>query len=269
MRSNFYPTHNIHKDDTTDKTAKKAAKSTVMFLRKFISTTTDLVFPRRCPFCNGYAEFGQLLCDDCREREMDLLIKEPWCMKCGKPIREEQEEYCLACRTKRHFFTRGRSLYEYREFAPSIYRFKYEDRREYAEYYGRQIAHFLGPEIRAWKPDVLIPVPLHERKLQERGFNQAELLAKSLGNALNIPVSADAIRRVSDTLPQKYLDPAERHKNLQNAFKIGISSVKSKKAVLVDDVYTTGSTMDACAEVLRKSGAAEVYFITLATGKGI
>ncbi len=142
MNSNFIPSPIIHIKDAV----------------------TDLVFPRHCPFCDGYAEFGQLLCEECRAREKELLIKEPWCMKCGKPIRDEKEEYCLACRTKKHLFTRGRSLYEYRGFAPSIYRFKYEDRREYAEYYGKEIARFLGPEIRAWKPDVLIPVPLHERK---------------------------------------------------------------------------------------------------------
>ena len=263
MDQNFLHARIIHIKDAAEKSA-----AATNFL-KYIRITTDLVFPRRCPFCDGYAEFGQLLCTTCRKKEKELLIKEPWCMKCGKPIREEKEEYCLACRTGRHLFTRGRSLYEYREFAPSIYRFKYEDRREYAEYFGKQIARYLGPEIRAWKPDVLIPVPLHERKLSERGFNQAELLAVSMGKALNIPVLPRAIMRVSDTLPQKYLDPAERHKNLQNAFKIGISSVKSKKAVLVDDVYTTGSTIDACAEVLLRSEAADVYFITLATGKGI
>ncbi len=262
MNSNFIPPPIIH--------IKGAAGKTVLpYLRKYINVTADLVFPRHCPFCDGYAEFGQLLCEDCREREKELLIKEPWCMKCGKPIREEKEEYCLACRTGKHLFTRGRSLYEYRGSAPSIYRFKYEDRQEYAEYYGKEIARLLGPEIRGWKPDVLIPVPLHERKLRDRGFNQAQLLAESMGKALNIPVSADVLQRVFDTLPQKYLDPGQRHKNLQNAFKIGISSVKSKKAVLVDDVYTTGSTIDACADVLLRSGAAKVYFITLATGKGI
>ncbi len=262
MNSNFIPSPIIHTKDA-------ARKSVLPYLRKYINVTADLVFPRRCPFCDGYATFGQLLCEECREKEKELLIKEPWCMKCGKPIREETEEYCLACRTRKHLFTRGRSLYEYRGFAPSIYRFKYEDRREYAEYYGKQIARFLGPEIRSWKPDVLIPVPLHERKLRDRGFNQAKLLACSMGKALKIPVSAEALMRVADTLPQKYLDPAERHKNLQNAFKIGISSVKSKKAVLVDDVYTTGSTIDACADILLTYGAADVYFITLATGKGI
>ena len=253
-------------------TVKKILNPTVIHtLLRARTLALDLTFPKHCPFCDGYTAFGQLLCPECRQEQESekLRIREPFCLKCGKAIQDDRAEYCRDCRDRRHDFTQGRSLYRYAPLAPAIYRFKYEGRREYGEYFGKEMAKYLGPVIRSWRPDLLIPVPLHPEKLEKRGFNQAQVLAETLGRELKLPVEGQGLLRVNRTLPQKLLDREQRHKNLQNAFKIGTVSVKSKKVILVDDIYTTGSTVDACARVLLRAGAQNVYFITLATGQGI
>ena len=155
----------------------------------------------------------------------------------------------------------------YQSVAGSFYRLKYAGRQEYARFYAAAIVEKLGGTIRGWKPDALVPVPIHRARRRERGYNQAELLAREIGKVMGIPVAARLIRRIKNTLPQKLLDDAERQNNLKRAFKIERNDVKLKRVIIVDDIYTTGSTVDACAVELKKAGVEEVYFITAAIGK--
>ncbi len=196
------------------------------------------------------------------------LLTPPWCMKCGKKV-GDQEEYCMDCRKKEHKFVRARALYEYRSAALPIYRFKYGGRREYGDFFGEQAAEYLGGFIRSIEPDALLPVPLHRKRMSARGYNQALLLARALGERLNIPVYGDYIVRVKNTEPLKYENPQERQNNLKKAFIIRRNDVKLKKVIIVDDIYTTGSTMDEIAGVLRAAGVQEVYCVALACGAGI
>ena len=189
-------------------------------------------------------------------------------MKCGKKV-GDQEEYCMDCRKKEHKFVRARALYEYRSAALPIYRFKYGGRREYGDFFGEQAAEYLGGFIRSIEPDALLPVPLHRKRMSARGYNQALLLARALGERLNIPVYGDYIVRVKNTEPLKYENPQERQNNLKKAFIIRRNDVKLKKVIIVDDIYTTGSTMDEIAGVLRAAGVQEVYCVALACGAGI
>ena len=121
-------------------------------------------------------------------------------MKCGKPLSQGTDEYCTDCREKRHEFIQGRSLYEYESAAASIYRFKYAKRREYAEFYGEELSKRFGKMIKRWKVDAIVPVPIHEARRKERGYNQAELLAKQLGRNLQLPVKADLIIRRKESV---------------------------------------------------------------------
>ena len=168
-----------------------------------------------------------------------------------------------------HSFEQGRSLFLYQSVAASIYRFKYAGRQEYASFYGEQIVRELGGTIRAWRPDALVPVPIHFTRRRERGYNQAEVLAGEIGKRTGIPVERSLLGRVKKTLPQKLLDDAGRQNNLKRAFKINRNDVKLKRAIVVDDIYTTGSTMDEAARVLKGAGVREVYFVTLACGAGV
>lgn len=228
---------------------------------------TQLLYPLRCPVCDEIVvPAGEKICLECLKKLK--LLTPPWCMKCGKKLTGEGE-FCADCQKKEHRFLRGRALYEYESAAPAIYRFKYGGRREYADFFGEQTAEYLGGFIRDVKPDALIPIPLHRRRKIERGYNQAQLLAERVGGYLGLPVRSDILVRRKNTSPLKYQNPEERQNNLKKAFNITQNDVKLKRVLLVDDIYTTGSTMDEVAGTLREVGVEDVFFIALACGAGI
>lgn len=150
----------------------------------------------------------------------------------------------------------------------SIGRFKYRNRREYADFYAEELANFCGEALLSWRPDALIPVPLHRSRQRKRGFNQAELVAKRLGRRLNIPVAEKTLFRIKKTSPQKELSDTQRRANLKNAFQVRENDVRLKRVVLIDDIYTTGSTVDAAASVLLEHGVENVYFLAICIGTG-
>ncbi|MBD5486491.1 MAG: ComF family protein [Lachnospiraceae bacterium] len=234
----------------------------------FLGILTDLIYPRRCPVCDrAVSPFGSLVCETCKEAFE--YIKEPYCMKCGKKLEEEETEYCHDCMRPRHLFDRGRALCSYRSISDSIYRFKYKGRQEYAAYYAVCMEQSLGNWIRRCRPDALIPVPIHTSKRRARGYNQAEVLAKELGKRLGIPVETNLIKRVRKTVPMKELSVYNRQNNLKRAFKICHNDVKLSTIVIIDDIYTTGSTIDAMSYELRRAGVKRIYFVTLAIGNGL
>ncbi len=228
---------------------------------------TDLVYPRRCPVCDRPLPPGLMICPGCTEKL--VLIKAPRCYKCGRQVASSSIEYCQSCMQARHIYDSGLALYDYTSVNKTIYRYKYSGRPEYATFLGREMARHLGPGILAWKPDVIMPVPLHKKKQRVRGFNQAALLAKEVANALEIPYRDDIIERSRNTIPMKELGADERQINLKNAFLLRDNDVKLKCVVIVDDIYTTGSTIDAITSVLKEAGVMKVFFIALSIGIGI
>ncbi|MBQ4482018.1 MAG: ComF family protein [Lachnospiraceae bacterium] len=229
------------------------------------SRIIDAVFPRRCPFCDEVTEYGELICRDCRERIP--YIGEDYCMKCGKLLAKGDREYCTDCRSTEHLFRRGRALYVYNDMTRgAITRLKYHGRREYADYFGHDISDRLGNYLSGCRPDVLVPVPVSDEKLRSRGYNQAKLLADALSSHTGIPVEDSLVVRCKNTKPMKELTRIERMKNLKGAFKKGAHDVKCRNVMIVDDIYTTGSTIDAVSVVLKAAGAENVFYVTLAAG---
>ena len=236
--------------------------------KKYVFWGKELLFPRRCPVCDRPVKpAGRLCCTACAAKLH--YVKEPVCMKCGKELRNSEQEYCFDCAHKKHLYDRGVSLYRYSSIKGCVYRFKYSGRQEYAAFLGREMALHLGRQILSWKPDALIPVPLHPKRLRSRGYNQAELLAREAGAVLQVPVLTDWLVRVKNTVPQKLLDGAKRQNNLKKAFKIGRDDVKLNTIVIVDDIYTTGSTIDEIASECRKHGVKRIYFAALSIGNGM
>lgn len=227
----------------------------------------QLLFPLRCPMCDEPVHpFGEKICPECLGRRK--LLVGAYCMKCGKKLSDDKE-LCGDCRKTKHNFVRGRALYEYDSAAVSIYRFKYSGRQEYGDFFGEEMARFLGDFIRGVNPDALVPIPLHRSRERQRGYNQAAVLAKALGEQMNIPVQEKYLLRVKKTTPLKQLNPKERQNNLKKAFIISQNDVKLRKVILVDDIYTTGSTIDEAAGTLMNNGVEEVYFVALACGAGV
>ena len=233
----------------------------------FLNTLLTWLYPRRCPVCDEPVKpYHALVCSDCAD--VPSPVKPPFCMKCGKHLAEEEKEYCSDCASHAHLYDCGRALFSYKSVSDSIARFKYRGRQEYAAYYAARMAEGLSDFIRACRADALIPVPLHKSKLRARGYNQAEVLAEELSVLTGIPMLPDLIERVEKTAPMKDLSAAERQNNLKRAFKIRRNDVKLSTIIIIDDIYTTGSTIDAVSRELKKAGVQRIYFLTLAIGRG-
>lgn len=234
----------------------------------FYGMLLDLVYPRRCPVCDKAVKpFGSLICDECVGKIK--YVKAPYCQKCGKELKDKRAFFCHDCAHKEHKYDRGMALFSYPGAAESIYRFKYRGRQEYAAYYAQCMAYVLGEKILSLHPDAFVPVPIHVSKKRTRGYNQAEALAEELGKILNVPVNTKLIKRIRKTVPMKELSVEERQNNLKKAFKICHNDVKLSTIVIIDDIYTTGSTIDAMAHKLRQAGIKHIYFVALAIGNGI
>jgi ComF family protein len=237
------------------------------FFGKETMNILDIIFPKRCPFCDGVIPPGWQICDDCTGKAE--LVTEPVCKRCGKPIENSRREYCGDCERKKHFYDAGKAVFVYQGAVQrSLYRFKYANRREYASFYGEMACIQYARWISTLGIEAVIPIPLHRKRRQERGYNQAELLADEIGRRMGIPVEKKLLLRCLNTRPQKELDDRERKKNLKKAFIITQNIVQLRKVLLVDDIYTTGSTVDAAAECLKKSGIQKVYVLCISIGRG-
>lgn len=238
-------------------------------LRRCVEKLLTAFYPYRCPFCGKLT--GTDAIKSCLVCEKKLLfIKNPRCLKCGKEVAEEETEYCMDCAQKKHYFTEGISLWSYSELSrKAVHRFKYKNCREYAAYFARELMQRYYLQIKQWDADAIIPVPIHKKRYKKRGYNQAELIAVAIGRYMKLPVDTEIITRIKNTKPQKELNDKQRIKNLKKAFKINKNGVKLKKVIIVDDIYTTGATIDTIAELLlQRTTITHVYVITVCIGKG-
>ncbi|MDU7026056.1 ComF family protein [Robinsoniella peoriensis] len=227
-----------------------------------------ILFPRRCPLCGKIVKRTEgTACRKCREKVKPL--SEPLCKKCGKPILWEESEYCFDCTQHPHTYECGGAVYLYeKEMKEAVRQLKYNNKREYADFFAEEIYKHLGTRVHKWNPDAVIAVPMYWRKQQKRGYNQGEVLARKTAHLLSVPYRKKLVKKVINTDSQKDLSRKERKKNLKNAFKIKQPDVKLNVVLIIDDVYTTGSTVDAVAKVLREHGVGKVYYISLCIGKG-
>lgn len=234
-----------------------------------------LLYPICCPVCGEVQE--QMLTDEgaaciCPACEKKLIrVASPFCMRCGKPLEADRmrREYCGDCMRDRHAFVQGRAVFVYQgAIIGSMHRLKYANRRDYAEVFAREAYETYAVWLRRIAPDALIPIPLHPKRRKERGYNQAELIAEALARLSGIPVEKKLLLRMIHTQPQKQLHARERKNNLKNAFQTSKKIVQLKKVLLVDDIYTTGSTVDAAAEALLMAGVTKVYVLCICIGGG-
>ncbi|MEY8276120.1 ComF family protein [Blautia marasmi] len=227
-----------------------------------------MVYPRRCPVCHDIAvPRGRAICRECLDKLVP--IHGPRCFKCSKPLSDREAEFCYDCASKKHSYDRGISIFPYGSvLSQSLYQLKYHQRQEYGRFYGRYAAACAGEQIRLWGPEVLIPVPLHPKRMEKRGYNQAEIIAGEIGRILQLPVDTKTVVRRVNTKPQKELNDKERRSNLRSAFAVRQPKLPWKKILIIDDIYTTGSTVDGVSLALKAAGAEQVYFLTIAIGTG-
>jgi len=171
---------------------------------------------------------------------------------------------CQRCAERRHVFEQSVSPFEYRdEMRKAVLRFKYSGRAEYTAFFARSIAVYAGRKVKIWKPDVIVPVPLHPSRMRKRGYNQAALIAEALSGEFDIPYDEKLIKRTRRTRRQMELDSEQRSRNISGAFSCAKNRPVPGTVLLTDDILTTGSTLDACAEELKKAGAELVYALCL------
>lgn len=237
-----------------------------MRFKKVLSKITDLFFPRRCAICDKVIVNEKGICAACEKKTKPLYG--PVCMKCGKKL-DGNSLHCYDCSRKQHEFERNFSVFEYPHVRESLYRFKYRGRAEYASYYAMQAYRLHGKRLEALRADAIIPVPLHAARYRKRGYNQAEELAKELSKLLHVPVKTHYIKRIKATKAMKTLDVSGRQNNLKKAFLIMQNDVKLKTIILVDDIYTTGATLDEISRVCKAVGVENIYSLTVAVGNGL
>lgn len=225
-------------------------------LRQVKIALLDLLLPLRCLGCGNE---GDLICPACRQSLPRIWL--PLCQRCGATVSEGN--LCPMCIN--HPLTIGgiRSLFLFQSTVrQAILQFKYKHLKTIATPLGQLLAEYLGSH--PLKGEVIIPVPLHPKRLRERGYNQASLLAKELGKLTGLPVVEGPLVRVRDTISQARTTSAlERRRNVQDAF-VCHQGLEGEQILLIDDVCTTGATLDACATALKAAGADSVWGLTIA-----
>jgi ComF family protein len=226
----------------------------------------EILYPTSCVFCGSLKVGTDRICTSCRRKIR--VPREPLCKKCGKPILHPEEEYCRDCSRRKAAFESGRSLWIHRPpVSDAVYRFKYHNCRCYAEVFAWEMWQRFEWQIYRWEIDVILPVPIHRSRRRKRGYNQAELLAKELSELSRIPVDTQTLVRVRKTDAQKNVRAGKRVQNLKGAFACISTEKRYQNVLVVDDIYTTGSTMQTIAEVLKEKGIKNVYFMTISIGQ--
>ena len=228
----------------------------------------DLLYPKHCPVCLDTLPPGKtLICPPCREKIR--YVKSPVCYKCGKPLRDETKELCRNCRAKLPPFTESFAWAEYSSeyMRRMISRVKYHGECQLLDFPCEDMGRRYFDKVRKWAPEALIPVPVHETRRRERGYNQAEEMAERLSEIWKIPVDSKYLVRSEKTSAQKELGSTDRIKNLSGAFSVSGEKGKYKKVLLIDDIYTTGSTFSVCTGALLSAGVSQVYGAVLLIGR--
>lgn len=255
-------------------------KKYMEFGRELLSS---LLFPKRCPVCDELLspeEVKNGIHSACKSKLYPIIGAV--CMHCGRPlgdfnpsdeesIYQSTREYCYDCVAKGYHrqsnITQAKALYLYKgAIKESMYRFKYSNKREYAAFFAQRAEVQYGQWMKQKGVEAIIPVPMYKKKQRRRGYNQAQTFAEELSKQMGVPVNSDLVQRVLDTAPQKELGELQRKNNLKKAFHTGKNVVQYSCAMVVDDIYTTGSTAEAVARELIKQGTHRVYLLTICIG---
>ncbi len=217
----------------------------------------DLLFPRRCVGCGKEGDF---ICYSCR-RSLPRIMP-PLCPRCGKP--QPSGMLCSSCVGWQSEIDGIRSPFQFDGvMRQTIYQLKYKNLRALAASLAELLCDYLS--INPVPGEVLVPVPLHRKRLRERGYNQSSLLARELGRLIDLPVADDCLVRQRYALPQTRASIVdERRSNVADAFTCSDHNLRGRQVLLIDDVSTSGATLDACAAALKAAGVDSVWGLVLA-----
>ena len=235
-------------------------------MKELISTIIDWIYPPRCISCRNPLPLenkrGRFLwlCSYCEN--LFTPLEEPICNICSAPVKEGVS-VCSSCHSRSFHFIHNRSAFVYEDLVRDMmHEIKFRRRRHVAQGLGRLWADIVKERIP--KDITLVPLPMHPKKRRERGFDQAQVLAAAIAETTGIKYSA-ILERVKDTPPQSGLHPRQRVDNISGAFRVKPGhNITGQDFILVDDIYTTGASLNECAKVLIQGGASKVFTMTLA-----
>ena len=230
-------------------------KKTINLFKQFI----DFLFPRTCFCCNSRIENG-IICKIC---ESDLNEIQNICLKCGA---DQQKNNCRFCKNNDFIFDEARSIFQFgKNLQILIHELKYNEMIKVSGLLGKFAADYLQRNNHFSKIDMIAPVPLHKVRKRDRGFNQAELLSKEISERMNWKHTPDLILRNRFTQTQTKLGREDRHRNVSGAFTLNIKyDIKNKNILIVDDVFTTGATVNSLSTILKDNEAGNVFVLTIA-----
>lgn len=230
----------------------------------------NILLPPQCPVCRRLVEKQHTLCSDCFKKIH--FITPPVCRVCGKPFvflpsddnKNKKTFLCLACANQKYFFKAARAGVVYDTASKKIILpFKHADRTDFAHFIC-SVMQSAGKELFP-KVQAVLPVPIHKFRLLKRKYNQSALLAQKIADKENLLYLPDALQKVTPTQSQGHLNRNNRRKNVRHSFAVVKKElIQGKSLLLIDDVFTTGATVNECAKTLKKAGAKEVYVLTFA-----
>jgi ComF family protein len=234
----------------------------------------DWLYPPRCRACAARitGRDAEYFCSRCWTKIQ--RIGHPLCVLCGRPFPDAagDDHTCGGCITRPPHFVQARAWACYpREeseehpLRQAVQKFKYGRKVSLGKPLGRVMARGCREFLAACEADLIIPVPLHPQRLRWRGFNQSALLARQISRIYAVPMDPFLLRRIKETPAQTQLNEEERRRNVRGAFALAAGgAIENKSVLLIDDVYTSGATVNECSRTLRKSGAEQVFVLTLA-----
>ncbi len=230
----------------------------------------DVLLPPKCLKCAARVDSAHAICPDCW-KDVQFLT-DPRCAICGYPFGLEMgtdfsligESTCGACQNVKRSFSKAVSALRYDDDSRQmIIGFKHHDRLEYVSYFTNLLKMSAADLVEA--SDMIVPVPLHPKRLIQRRYNQSALLSRKLASDFGKAHEPSLLERTKNTPPQQG-NINKRSRNVQGAFKVGSKhkdQIRGKSVLLIDDVYTTGATVENCAKALKRAGAANVYVATV------
>lgn len=227
----------------------------------FLKDILDFFLPSHCSICKKKLSHKEkVVCDECLY-SIPVVVK-PFCERCGRPT--EGESVCNECIEHPHEFSRARAIGKYDSALGELVKlFKYARKISIGKKLGYMLSVILQGDEFLSRGDVLIPVPLHPVAERRRGYNQSEILASEISKFTEIPVLNKVLYKIKPTKSQT--EAEDRQLNVKDAFKVkGDKEIRGKKIILIDDVCTTGATLDECAKELHKATASDVYALVCA-----
>lgn len=223
----------------------------------------NLLFPSFCPLCKkpSMSHKTAPICHECWEGIPQY--QGPQCLTCGTPLPSEHSTSCGECTRSKPTFHTARSYGLHSGILKeTVNLLKFHGMKRLSKPLSEKLIRIEMPNV-----DIVVPVPLHRKRLRMREYNQSALIAKHVARHLEVPIAVNTLIRIRETRPQVGLNAQERRKNIRNAFSITDDHlISGKQVLLLDDVYTTGATVRECSRILRKAGARDIFVITLTHG---